>query len=78
MTDLSRRRQDLDPIEHASRDEIAALQLSRLKWSLRHGYDNIARYRDKFAAVGVHPDDLHSLDDLRRFPFTEKSDLRAT
>lgn len=67
---------DIEPIEKASRDEISALQLSRLKWSLRHAYDNVPFYKQNFEAAGVHPDDLHSLDDLARFPFTVKSDLR--
>ena len=67
---------DLDPIERASRDEIAALQLQRLKWSLAHAYDNVAHYRQKFDAAGVHPRDLTSLDDLAQFPFTTKLDLR--
>lgn len=78
MRDLSPAPKDLDPIERASRDEISALQLQRLKWSLRHAYDNVATYRTTFEAAGVHPDDLHSLDDIRRFPFTQKADLRAT
>ncbi|MCK6405246.1 MAG: phenylacetate--CoA ligase [Rhodocyclaceae bacterium] len=67
----------LDPIEKASRDEIAALQLERLRWSLRHAYDNVPHYKAKFDAVGVHPDDLKSLADLAKFPFTTKQDLRA-
>ncbi len=66
----------LDPIEHASRDEIAALQLSRLRWSLRHAYERVPQYRAKFEAHGVHPDDLKCLADLGRFPFTTKQDLR--
>ncbi|THD85695.1 phenylacetate--CoA ligase [Aliigemmobacter aestuarii] len=78
MRDLSPRPEELEPIELASRDEISALQLARLKQSLGHAYRNVARYRQKFEAAGVHPDDLTSLDDLRRFPFTEKSDLRET
>jgi len=65
-----------EPIEYASRDELAALQLFRLQWSLRHAYDNVPAYRAKFAAAGVHPDDLKSLSDLARFPFTTKADLR--
>ena len=67
---------DLDPIETASRDEIAALQLARLKWSLRHTWDNVAPYRLKCEARGVHPDDLITLADLARFPFMTKADLR--
>ena len=68
----------LDPIETASVDELRALQLERLRWSLRHAYDNVAHYRAKFDAVGAHPSDLKSLADLARFPFTAKSDLRDT
>jgi phenylacetate-CoA ligase len=67
---------DLDPIEKASRDEVAALQLERLKWSLRHAYDHVPHYRRKFEAHGVHPDDLRSLSDLSRFPLSTKADLR--
>jgi phenylacetate-CoA ligase len=67
---------DLDPIETASRDEISALQLQRLKWTLKHAYDNVPHYQQKFDAAGVHPDDLKTLADLARFPFTTKSDLR--
>jgi phenylacetate-CoA ligase len=65
-----------EAIERASRDELAALQLERLKWSVRHAYDHVRHYRDAFAAAGVHPDDLQTLGDLRRFPFTTKDDLR--
>ncbi|BEV17481.1 phenylacetate--CoA ligase [Herbaspirillum sp. DW155] len=67
---------DLEPIETASRDELQALQLQRLKWSLQHAYDNVAHYRNAFDQAGVHPDDLKSLSDLSRFPFTTKQDLR--
>ncbi len=69
-------RQELEPIEYASRDEIAALQLDRLRWSLRHAYEHVPHYRRKFDQAGVHPDEVRSLDDLARFPFTTKSDLR--
>lgn len=69
---------ELEPIERASRDELRALQLERLKWSVRHAYDNVAHYRDKFDSHGVHPDDLRSLEDLANFPFTAKQDLRET
>ncbi len=75
---LAPRREELDPIEIASRDEIAATQLSRLKWSIRHAYDNVPYWRAKCEAVGVHPDDLRALEDLAKFPFTTKDDLRAT
>jgi phenylacetate-CoA ligase len=66
----------LDRIETASRDEIAALQTERLAWSLRHAYDNVPHYRRSFEAAGVHPDDFHRLEDLAKFPFTTKQDLR--
>lgn len=68
----------LEPIETASRDEIAALQLRRLRWSLAHAYDNVPHYRRKFDMAGVHPDDLKSPEDLQKFPFTTKQDLRET
>jgi phenylacetate-CoA ligase len=67
---------DLEPIETASRDELAALQLARLRASLARAYENVAHYRKAFDGAGVHPDELRSLDDLARFPFTVKSDLR--
>ena len=67
---------DLEAIETASRDEISALQLERLKWSLRHTYDNVEPYRKKCLEKGVHPDDLKSLADLGKFPFMTKLDLR--
>ena len=66
----------LDPIETASLDALRALQLERLRWSVRHAFDNVPFYRAKFDAAGVHPDDIKSLDDLARFPFTSKDDLR--
>jgi phenylacetate-CoA ligase len=70
------RPEELEPIELASRDELRALQLERLRWSLAHAYDNVPHYRRAFDARGVHPGDLASLEDLARFPFTVKSDLR--
>ena len=76
MKDLTPPRKSLNPIEIASRDEIAALQLQRLKWSLRHAYENVPHYKASFDAVGVHPDDLTELVDLAKFPFTVKQDLR--
>ncbi|MEM8822532.1 MAG: phenylacetate--CoA ligase PaaK [Pseudomonadota bacterium] len=76
MKDLSPKDGDLDPIETASRDEIEALQLERMQWSLRHAYHNVPMYRARFDEAGVHPDDLKSLADLAKFPFTHKSDLR--
>ncbi|MEL6807345.1 MAG: phenylacetate--CoA ligase PaaK [Pseudomonadota bacterium] len=76
MKDLTPLRDTLDPIEIASRDEIAALQLERMRWSLNHAYANVPHYRRAFDAAGVHPDDLGSLGDLANFPFTVKQDLR--
>ena len=76
MLDMSPEPGSLDPIEIASRDEISALQLERLKWSLAHAYENVPHYRRAFDAAGVHPDDLKSLEDLAKFPFTAKQDLR--
>ena len=71
-------KKELDRIEVASRDEISALQLERLQWSLAHAYENVPRYREKFERQGVHPSDLKTLEDLARFPFTAKEDLRET
>ena len=67
---------ELEPIERASQDALRALQLERLQWSVRHAYENVPHYRRSFGAHGVHPDDVRSLDDLARLPFTEKGDLR--
>ena len=68
---------ELDPIETASVDELKAVQLERLRWSLRHAYANVPHYRERFDATGVHPDDLADLSDLAKFPFTDKEDLRG-
>ena len=68
----------LEPIETASRDEIAALQLARLKKSVAWAYERVPHTHAKFDAAGVHPADLTSLADLARFPFTTKADLRDT
>ena len=76
MRDLSPRPGDLEPIETASVDELRALQLRRLRWTLRHAYDNVPLYRRKFDDAGVHPDDCRCLEDLARFPYTTKQDLR--
>jgi phenylacetate-CoA ligase len=78
MLDLAPNRSELDPIEMASRDQIAALQLGRLKRTLRFAYDNVPHYRAKWDASGITPDDCLSLDDLAKFPFTTKDDLRET
>src|SRR5689334_8575665 len=69
---------ELEPIEKAPREELRRLQLERLQWSLQHAYDNVAQFRKKFDAAGVKPQDCRSLEDLRRFPFTTKADLRET
>jgi phenylacetate-CoA ligase len=66
----------LEPILGASRDALESLQLERLQATLRHAYANNAAYRQKFDAAGVAPGDLRSLEDLARFPFTTKADLR--
>ena len=76
MKDLGARPNELEPIERASRDEIQALQLQRMKWSLKHAYEKVPHYRQRFDKRGVHPDDLKSLSDLSKFPFTVKNDLR--
>jgi phenylacetate-CoA ligase len=76
VKDLAPRPDELEPIETASRDEITAMQLRRMRWSLHHAYEKSPFYRQHFTAAGIHPDDLHSLDDLRHFPFTKKQDLR--
>lgn len=78
MEDLSPRPGELDPIETASRDEISALQLKRLKTTLDHAYRNSPHYRATFDEAGVHPDDLKTLSDLAKFPFTVKKNLRDT
>ena len=69
---------ELEPIERASADELQALQLQRLQWSLRHAYANVAAYRAKCERAGLHPRDLKSLADLRHFPFTVKDDFRES
>jgi phenylacetate-CoA ligase len=70
-------RESLDRIEIASRDEIAALQTRRLRWTLAHVYKNVPHYRKAFDKHGVHPSDFKRLEDLAKFPFTAKEDLRA-
>jgi phenylacetate-CoA ligase len=76
MLDRTRYQPLVDPIETASRDEIAALQTERLRWTLQHAYDNVPAYRAKFDAAGVHPSQFQRLEDLANFPFTTKADLR--
>ena len=67
---------ELEPIERASIDELRAVQLERLRWSLRHAYDRVPHYREAFDAAGAHPDDCREPSDLARFPFTTKQTLR--
>jgi phenylacetate-CoA ligase len=67
---------ELDPAERMSRDELEALQLERLQQTVGHAYANVPHYRAKFDEVGVHPDDIRVLDDVRKLPFTTKADLR--
>jgi phenylacetate-CoA ligase len=76
MLDLSPAPGDLEPIETASRDEITTLQLQRLRWTLRHAYDNVPFYRRRFDEAGVHPEDCRELADLANYPFTVKQDFR--
>jgi phenylacetate-CoA ligase len=80
MAKVQNTRFDSDPVldegELLTADALAELQLTRLQWSVRHAYENVAAYRAKFDAAGVRPDDIRALDDLRKFPFTTKDDLR--
>ncbi|WP_321341337.1 phenylacetate--CoA ligase PaaK [Breoghania sp.] len=76
LKSVNERHVPLDPIETASRDEISALQLVRMKETLKRAYEGSPFYRAKFDACGVHPDDLKTLSDLSKFPFTVKQDLR--
>lgn len=78
MKDLSPRPGDLEPIETASRDEIEALQFHRMKRSLKHAFENSTFFRNRFIEADVHPEDLKTLSDLAKFPFTYKQDLRDT
>jgi phenylacetate-CoA ligase len=66
----------LDGTERMGADELRALQLERLRWTLRHAYENVPHYRRAFDDAGVHPDDCRELADLARFPTTSKADLR--
>src|SRR6516225_2989368 len=76
MRDLTSPGGDLEPIERASAGELRALQLERLRWTLRHAYANVPHYRAAFDAAGVHPDDCKDLADLAKYPLTSKADLR--
>ena len=77
MQDLTPDPSTLDAGETAPREQLAALQLERLRWSLQHAYDNVAHYRSAFDAAGLAPADVRTLEDLRHVPFTTKADLRA-
>jgi phenylacetate-CoA ligase len=77
MQDLTPARHELEPIEVAPAEVIRELQLTRLRWSLKHAYENVPHYRRAFDAKGVKPGDLSSLDDLAYFPLTSKADLRS-
>jgi len=76
MEDLSPKAGDLEPIETASRDELQSVQFDRMKTSLKRAYDHVPHYKKSFDDAGVHPEDLTSLEDLAKFPFTVKADLR--
>jgi len=77
VLDLTPRPEDLDPIERAPVEELRALQLTRLRATLTHAYDNVPLYRRKFDAAGVRPEDCRSLADLAHFPYTTKEDMRG-
>src|SRR4051794_8112097 len=66
----------LDAAERMDLDDLRALQLERLRWTLRHVYENVPHYRRAFDAAGVHPEDCRELADLAKFPTTSKADLR--
>src|ERR1700752_5410665 len=76
MSPQTRNAAPLEPIERASQDELQALQLTRLKWSLQHAYDRVRHYRERFSALGLHPSNLRTLEDLAKYPFTVKDALR--
>lgn len=65
-----------EKIECMPRDELRGLQLDRVKWSVKHAYENVAYFHEKMQSAGVHPEDIHSLDDICRLPFTTKEDLQ--
>ncbi|QYJ03658.1 phenylacetate--CoA ligase [Nocardioides panacisoli] len=76
MDDLSPRPGDLDPIETAPLEELRALQLERLRWTVAHAHDRVPHYRRALDEAGVHPRDVTALEDLSRLPLTTKADLR--
>ena len=67
---------ELDPAELIGRDELEALQLSRLRHTLAWAYDRVPLYKRKFDEAGIHPSDVKELGDLAKFPYTTKEDLR--
>src|SRR6266511_2536913 len=67
------RPEDLESIERASTDELRALQLQRLRWSIKHAHDHVVPFRRKCEVLGVDPADLRSMDDLAKFPFTKEA-----
>ena len=75
---MAARQDDPDTLEYASRDQVQAAQLQRLSWTLHHTYATVEHFRQRCLAASVHPDDLRTLADLARFPFTVKTDLRDT
>jgi phenylacetate-CoA ligase len=77
VQDRTPRSEDLEPIERASVDELRAVQLDRLRWSLRHAWSHVPAYRKRFDEIQAHPDDLRDLSDLATFPLTDKAVLRA-
>ena len=78
MRDLTPKKHELEPIEIASIDEIKALQLVRLKWSIDHAYKNVAFYKKKYDEIGIHPSDLKYLEDIKLFPLQQKKILERT
>lgn len=66
----------LDVAELMSRDELEALQLTRLQHTVAYAYEKVPLYKRKFDDTGVHPSDLRELSDLAKFPYTTKEDLR--
>ena len=63
-------------MEAISRDELHALQSERLRWTVKHEYDNVPVYRARMDAKGIRPEDIRDVDDLKYLPFMEKTDLR--
>lgn len=78
MTEHDQQEIGLHPEERLDRAAIEALQLERLRWTVRHAYQNVPLYREKFDAAGVHPDDIKTLADVQKLPFTTKEDLRLS